>query len=152
TQMAGRAGRGDLAGQVLVQTYNPEHYALVHVSTHDTEGFTAKELAIREAAGTPPFSSHALVWVTSENDRAARRQAEMLTEAFGKAAARGVAVAGPAEAPIKRIAKRFRWMVQLRAPSVGPLHATLRAVLEAEAFRMPHDVRVAVDVDPYTVF
>jgi len=135
-----------------VQTYSPDHYALIHVSTHDTEGFTEKELAIREAAGTPPFASHALVWVTSENDRAAQRAAEALTKTLAESAARGVAVAGPAEAPIKRIAKRFRWMVQLRAPSVGPLHGTLRAVLDAPGFRLPHDVRLAVDIDPYTVF
>jgi primosomal protein N' (replication factor Y) len=159
TQMAGRAGRGDLPGQVLVQTYSADHYSLVHVSTHDTEGFTTRELAIRAAAGTPPFSSHVLLWVLSENDRAAQRAARELTAALSAAAAalpgaaaRGVAVAGPAEAPIKRINKRYRWMIQLRAPTVGPLHATLRAVLDAADFRVPAGVRIAVDVDPYTVF
>ncbi len=158
TQMAGRAGRGDLPGQVLVQTYSAEHYSLVHVATHDTDGFTTREVAIREAAGTPPFSSHVLVWVTSEADRAAQRAAQALAEslsaaaALPAAAARGVTVAGPAEAPIKRINKRFRWMIQLRATTIGPLHATLHAVLDAPDFRLPAGVRIAVDVDPYTVF
>jgi primosomal protein N' (replication factor Y) len=152
TQMAGRAGRGDLPGRVLVQTYHPGHYSLTHVATHDTEGFTAAELEIRQAAGTPPFSSHVLVWVLSENDRAALRQAQALASAFTAAAARGVAVGGPVEAPIKRIKKRYRWMLQLRAPSIGPLHASLRAVLDAPDFRPASGVRIAVDVDPYTVF
>lgn len=152
TQMAGRAGRGDLPGRVLVQTYSPGHYALTHVGTHDTEGFTAREMAIRAAAGTPPFASHALVWVTSERDRAADRQAHALAEALRAVAGRGVTVTGPAEAPIKRIARRYRWMVQLRASGVAPLHAALRAVLDAPGFRPIHGVRVAVDIDPYTVF
>jgi primosomal protein N' (replication factor Y) len=152
TQMAGRAGRGELPGRVLVQTYNPGHYALAHVGTHDSDGFTTREMAIRAAAGTPPFASHALVWVTSERDSAAARQAHTLAEALRTAAGRGVAVTGPAQAPIKRIARRYRWMVQLRASSVAPLHTTLRAVLDAPGFRPAHGVRVAVDVDPYTVF
>ena len=151
TQLAGRAGRGDLPGRVLVQTYNPQHYALLHVRDHDTEGFTAAELRVREAAGTPPFASHALVWVSAERDRAAERVAQDLAGRLRAAAGRGVEVAGPSEAPIKRIKKRFRWMILLKAPAIGPIHRTLRAVLDDPSFKPGHAVRVAVDVDPYHV-
>ena len=151
TQLAGRAGRGDRPGRVLVQTYNAAHYSLVHVATHDTEGFIARETAVRQGADAPPFSSHVLVWVTSENERAARRLAGELARRFTQAAGRGVTVAGPAEAPIRRIRRRYRWMIQLRAPSAGPLHGTLRAVLDDPSFKIAARDHVAVDVDPYSV-
>ncbi|MCH7477641.1 MAG: primosomal protein N', partial [SAR324 cluster bacterium] len=64
TQVAGRAGRGERPGRVLIQTYNPSHYSLVHVRNHDAAAFNERELAARTDSGSPPFSSQALVWVT----------------------------------------------------------------------------------------
>jgi primosomal protein N' (replication factor Y) len=72
TQMAGRAGRGDQPGTVMIQTYNPEHYSLVHVMDHDAAAFAQDELAMREETGAPPFSCQALVWSSSAEAARAR--------------------------------------------------------------------------------
>ncbi|HUJ74405.1 MAG TPA: primosomal protein N', partial [bacterium] len=155
TQIAGRAGRGDLPGRVLIQTYNPDHYSLVHVRNHDPQGFAQEELRIREAAGLPPFASQVLLWISSPDAPAAARLARTLAErvrlAAGQPTFAGVQVLGPAEAPIKRIASRWRWMILLKAPTVGPLQRLTRAVLDDPGLRIAPRERVVVDVDPYNV-
>jgi len=153
TQMAGRAGRGERPGRVLIQTYSPEHYSLVHVQSHDTRAFAAEEATIREASGSPPYSSQALVWASSPQQGAAERLAGQLARGLRHAAqGRGdVRVLGAAEAPIQRLAGRWRWMILLRAASVAPIHRVLRAVLDDPAFKVGAKERVAVDVDPYSL-
>jgi len=151
TQMAGRAGRGDAPGRVLVQTYNPHHYSLTHILQHDTAGFLAAESALRAESGMPPFVHHALVWVSGpEAGRGARLAGELAAGLRG-AAAPGVRVLGPAEAPIRRINNRYRWMILLASEAVGPIHRTLRAVLDAPGARHHPRDRIAVDIDPYNV-
>ena len=151
TQIAGRAGRGERPGRVLIQTYNAQHYALQHVLTHDPDAFAAQELAVREAARVPPFASQLLLWASHPAERSARRLAERLGERLHVAAGAEVDVLGPAEAPIKRLAGRWRWMVLLRGPRMGPLQRAARRVLDDPDFRLGPDERVAVDVDPYSV-
>ena len=156
TQMAGRAGRGERPGRVLIQTYNPQHYALAHVRTHDVRAFAAEEAALREASGSPPYASQALLWVSAPEEAAAARLATQLAERLRRAApssgaAGGVRVLGAAEAPIRRLAGRFRWMIALRAPTIGPIQRVLRTVLDDPALRFGPSERVAVDVDPYNL-
>jgi primosomal protein N' (replication factor Y) len=155
TQMAGRAGRGDRPGRVLIQAYNPGHYALTHVLTHDPDAFAAQELKVREAARTPPFASQVLLWASSVSERGAERLAQQLARTLGERvralAEPDVQVLGPAEAPIKRLAGRWRWMVLLKGPRIGMLQRTVRAALDDSDFRLGSGERVAVDVDPYSV-
>jgi primosomal protein N' (replication factor Y) (superfamily II helicase) len=153
TQMAGRAGRGERPGHVLIQTYSPAHYALVHVQTHDARAFAAEEAALREASGSPPYASQALVWVSSPEQGPAERLAGLLAKRLRDAAqGRGVVrVLGAAEAPIRRLAGRYRWMIGLRAATVAPIHRALHAVLDDPALRIGAKERVAVDVDPYNL-
>jgi primosomal protein N' (replication factor Y) (superfamily II helicase) len=153
TQMAGRAGRGDRPGRVLIQTYNPAHYALVHVRGHDTAAFAAEEMALRERSGSPPYASQTLVWVSATEAPAAERLAGKLAGRLRKAAERvgGVRVLGAAEAPIRRLAGRYRWMIALRAAAVGPIHRVLRGVLDDPDLRLGAHERIAVDVDAYNL-
>ena len=151
TQMAGRAGRGDLLGRVLIQTYNPGHYALAHVRTHDPDAFAAHELGVRERAATPPFSSQVLLWMSSPSPRAAQRLAHTVAERVRAAAPQEVQVLGPAEAPIAKLAGRFRWMLLLRGARIGPLQRLARQVLDDPALKLGAGERIAVDVDPYSV-
>jgi primosomal protein N' (replication factor Y) len=151
TQMAGRAGRGDLPGRVLIQTYNPDHYALSHVRTHDPDAFAAQELRVRENAATPPFSSQVLLWFSSPSERGAERLAHAVADRLQALPGREAQLLGPIEAPIKKLAGRFRWMLLLKAQRIGPLQRLVRQLLDDPTLKLAADDRIAVDVDPYSV-
>jgi len=148
TQMAGRAGRGGDPGRVLIQTYKPDHHALVHVEDHNTMRFAEQELAVREATRTPPFSHLALLWVSSTDPGRGQRLAREVAGRAREAKVEGVTVEGPAEAAIKRLNRRYRWMILLRSASVARIHRTLRRTLEEPELRVSGPDRVVVDVDP----
>jgi primosomal protein N' (replication factor Y) len=151
TQMAGRAGRGALPGRVLIQTYSPEHYSLEMVRTHDTPGFTALELQSRQDAGTPPYCSQTLIWVTGPREDRVQALAHEVAQRLRAVAAGSVQVLGAVEGPIRKIKNRFRWMILLRSASIGPIHALLNRVLDDPTLRLGAKERIAVDVDPYHV-
>lgn len=151
TQMAGRAGRGEREGRVLIQTYNPDHYSLVHVKNHDAAGFSQAEVEIRAQSSSPPYSSQVLVWISSPEASRAERLASQLATSFREAATKEVLVLGSVEAPIRRLNNRYRYMIALRAATVHPLHRALRAVLDNPRFKITPKERISVDVDPYNL-
>lgn len=128
TQVAGRAGRGETPGQVVVQTHNPEHYVYRFVQSHDYEGFYAEELQFRERLNYPPYSRMAAL----EIDAAQPRQAEALARSVKKEMARalsgtrGAELLGPSPAALFKLKNRFRWHLILRATGSGPLQAVLK--------------------------
>jgi primosomal protein N' (replication factor Y) len=145
-QVAGRAGRGDSPGRVIVQTYDPDHAALAFAKRHDVEGFLERELADRRELGYPPFSRIALVRVDAVDEGVAKRAAAELAHAARAAAERGVEIVGPAPAPIARVRNRYRFRVMLRSPERAALRKALVAVEKGRAV-LTGDVRVVVDVD-----
>ena len=151
TQMAGRAGRGEWPGRVLIQTYNPQHYSLLAVRGHDTEAFAEAELALRAARHAPPFAGQVMLWVSASEPAAAEKLGGRLARRLRGAARNGVTVLGPAEAPIRRLNNRYRWMILLRAPSVAPIQRLLRSVFDGPRFGIGVKERVTVDVDPYNL-
>jgi primosomal protein N' (replication factor Y) (superfamily II helicase) len=149
-QVAGRAGRHDKPGKVLIQTRSPDHPAIEFASRHDVRGFLERELRDRHEVGYPPFSRLALLRIDAADEEVARAAAGKLAAAAKTspdALARRVAVLGPAAAPIARLRGRFRFRVMLRAKDRGPLRAVLEGLgdLRESADRR---VRVVVDVDP----
>ena len=148
-QVAGRAGRGDSPGRVLVQTYDPEHHAIVFAKSHDVNGFIARELVDRRELGYPPFARVALVRVDGIEESEAHAACAALGEtATGRAAVEGgVDVLGPAPAPIARLRNRFRFRLMLRAPDRGKLRRVLLAVDRHRA-TLPRAVRSSIDIDP----
>ncbi len=145
-QVAGRAGRADRAGRVLIQTRNPEHPAIVAARSHDVGAFTKHELAQREELSYPPFSHLALVRVDGPVESDVQRQAA----ALGRVAA-GVAeveVLGPARAPLGRLRGRYRHQLLLRSSSRAPLRKALLTVARSGKSR---SVRVSIDVDPQSM-
>ena len=151
TQMAGRAGRGTTKGRVLIQSYNPEHYGLQHVLEHDADAFSVQEQALRREMGYPPYQSMALVWCSAPDAARAEAMARRTAVALQESLRPEVRMLGPAEAPIIRISGRFRWMVQLRAATMEPIHRTLRAALDASGFTLKARERLSVDIDPYNL-
>jgi primosomal protein N' (replication factor Y) (superfamily II helicase) len=147
-QVAGRAGRGDAAGSVMIQTWQPDHPAVRMSATHDVDGFIEHELRDREELGYPPFSRLALVRIDALDERAVELEAGRLARISRAAAPPGVELLGPAPAPIARIRNRFRWHFMLRARERAALRAPLLAVARA---RLDRRVRIALDVDPMTM-
>jgi primosomal protein N' (replication factor Y) (superfamily II helicase) len=129
TQVSGRAGRGELPGRVVVQTYYPDHYAIVAASKHDYVSFVDRELKYRRWMHYPPFGVLANVLVQSQKLEEAVGWTSEIGKWFEKAAPDGVRVLGPCTAPIARIKGTYRFHLILKGSSRKALNAALRAML-----------------------
>ena len=148
TQVSGRAGRGELPGRVVVQTYYPDHYAIQAASTHDYASFVERELKYRRWMHYPPFGALANVLVQSEILEEAAAWSSILGKYFVQNPGSGaVRVLGPCTAPIARIKGVYRFHLILKANSRTALNAALRGMLaHADAANVPRR-NLVVDVD-----
>ncbi len=146
-QVAGRAGRGDVPGRVLVQTYDPDHMAIRFAMAHDVGGFVERELSDRKELGYPPFSRLALVRVEAVEEEEARQACAALARAALAVGNARVDVLGPAPAPLARLRNRYRFRVMLRSAERSALRKVLAAVDAARA-TLGRKVRATIDVDP----
>ncbi len=152
TQVAGRAGRGDLPGEVLVETYYPEHYAIQLAARQDYLAFFEKEVQFRRLLHYPPFTALASVLVRDTKIENAIRWSRQLSAFLAPQEARGVKVLGPAAAPLARLKREYRFQFLLKAPKRAQL---TRAVSELLAFSEEKEIpqkAVLVDVDPLSLF
>jgi primosomal protein N' (replication factor Y) len=142
--VSGRAGRGLLGGRVILQTYHPDHYAVVAAAAHDYAGFAARELAFRREQGYPPYRRLAKLTYQDPSPSRARAESEMLAAELGQALSqRGLAATdliGPVPAFFTRLRGRYRWQILLR-------HADPAGFLRS--VHIPPDWQV--DVDPVSV-
>lgn len=148
TQVAGRAGRGEDGGEVIIQTYAPSHYAILTAAKHDYEKFYEEEIKSRKELLFPPFVHLVKITVRARNEDLTRRSAEELAMAI-KGQEPSAKVAGPAPAPISRMRGYFRYNILLKGNERLEMCALLKKVLAG--FRKPHGVLVAVDVDPISM-
>lgn len=148
TQVAGRAGRGIDGGEVVVQTYAPDHYAILAAAKHDYEKFYAEEIVSRKELLFPPFINLVKVTVRARNEDLTLKAADVLTDAI-KSENKELMVAGPAPAPISRMRGYFRYNIILKSKDRMLMCNLLKNVLGK--FRKPHGVLVAVDVDPISM-
>jgi len=147
TQVAGRAGRGEAPGKVVLQTYFQDHYAVQFAARHDFAGFYEKELQFRAWMHYPPYSAIANVLIRSEKLDDALTWSGELGRWFEKTRHEGIRVLGPAAAPITRLKRDYRYHFILKSPSREKMNALLRAMLvEAAARKIPR-TQVIVDVD-----
>jgi primosomal protein N' len=143
TQVAGRAGRGERPGRVIIQTYTPDHYAIEAAARHDYEGFAAAELESRRRAGYPPFGRLARLTLSHPNPRAAREEALRLHRALSHRRAElgnDADVLGPSPAYVPRVRGRWRWQLLLRGRDPAAL---------VRDFVLPPNW--VVDVDPVSL-
>jgi primosomal protein N' (replication factor Y) len=152
-QVAGRAGRGDKPGRVIVQTFSPQHPAVTCARDHDYARFVEAELAARVEPAFPPTVRLACVRVDGGDPLAVRDVAEAAADAARRVAKQAPAdahadVLGPTEAPLGRLKGRTRWQLFVRAKSARVLRVIARAAAEVAA---PRAVRVTVDVDPVSM-
>ncbi|HYS23926.1 MAG TPA: primosomal protein N', partial [Candidatus Eisenbacteria bacterium] len=152
TQVAGRAGRGALPGEVLVETYYPEHYAIQLAARQDYLAFFEKELQFRRLLHYPPFTALASILVRDTKIENAIRWSRQLSAFLAPQESRGVKVLGPAAAPLARLKREYRFQFLLKAPKRAQLTRVLPELLAfAEQKEIPERA-VLVDVDPLSLF
>ena len=157
TQVAGRAGRGAQAGEVFIQTFRPNHYAVRAAAGHDYHGFFAQEIAHRESAQYPPFRRLVNFSIESEDNELAERGMlalhRIVRELVRDGDFRGMELMGPAPAAVKKVKKHYRWHLGVLSRSPGKLNALTRQsrerFLEAQKGKK---VLLKVDLDPYGIF
>ncbi|HXV84323.1 MAG TPA: primosomal protein N' [Candidatus Binatia bacterium] len=155
SQVAGRSGRGDEPGTVIIQTYAPDHYAIRYLIHHDYKGFFAEEIDFRRALNYPPFSRLVCLKLESPRLDEVQKKAQMvgttLREQIIKSARlRGaVEILGPAPAPIEKLRNRYRWQLLLKGKQSRPLLELAQRA--REVLPRSHSVRLHIDVDPYNM-
>jgi primosomal protein N' (replication factor Y) len=149
-QVAGRAGRGQRPGRVIVQTYSPKHPAISCVREHAYHRFVEQELIARGELGYPPAARLACLCFDGVDPGEVRAASEAAAQLARQTAQRAPAeadarVTGPAEAPLSRLKGRTRWQLFVRAQTVRAVRTLARAALKAER---PSGVRASIDIDP----
>jgi primosomal protein N' (replication factor Y) len=151
TQVAGRAGRGDLPGRVLIQTYYPEHYAIQDAVRQDYLSFFERELHFRRMMAYPPFVSLANVIIRDAKLENVIRWSRQLSEYFSPQDGKGLRILGPASAPLARLKKEHRFQFLLKSPKRTLLTKVLTGALAfCDAHEIPQTA-VLVDMDPLTL-
>ncbi len=146
TQVAGRAGRGEMEGEVIVQTFTPSSPSIQFARHHDFEGFVGQELEFRERFGFPPFTRMVLITVRSQMRERAEFTTQTLVRRLRENVPAGSVVGEAAAAPLEKARGYHRFQTTLRGPAVRPLASAIQVALAG--LTLPEDVFVAVDVDP----
>jgi primosomal protein N' (replication factor Y) (superfamily II helicase) len=152
TQVAGRAGRGELPGTVLVQTYYPEHYAIQDAVKQDFAAYFEREVHFRKMMAYPPFTALANLIVRDRKIENAIRWSRKLGEYFAPHEAMGIKVLGPAAAPLARLKSEYRFQFLLKSPKRGLLTAALSGALDFCARQEIPGTAILADVDPVSLF
>ncbi len=151
TQVAGRAGRGQAPGRVIVQTFAPDHYAIAPVQNHDYERFYAQELEFRRSLAYPPFGKLAYAVVSGPDQERTEETARELAESVRQSLVRGqepaVAVLGPAPAPLARLRDRYRFQILVKGVDAQAVWNAGRFLSERIG-RLSGDISASVDVNP----
>ncbi len=155
TQVAGRAGRGEVPGKVIIQTNNPDHYMFEFVREHDVNSFHEKELKLRRQLNYPPFTRLVAIEIVSENESLGKSTAEKLGRTLVRQASRqkSVEILGPSKAALYQIQNKFRWHLILRGQSMQALQGILANNSELHELKSASSgkVKLSIDVDPFNL-
>ena len=151
TQVAGRAGRGDVEGEVFVQAFTPFHPAIQFARRHDFVGFYEQEIEFREQLKYPPASRVALLTLKGRNEEKVKFSADHLKRELEKKlkALKDLVIAGPAPAPLLRAENYYRYQIMLRTRAMSALSRELAVIVQS--LTLPDDVTLAVDIDPVSL-
>jgi len=155
TQVAGRAGRGEAEGEVIIQTYNPEHYSILAAKDHDYRSFYRQEIIFRETLAYPPFTHAATILLSGKSERITMQAAEELgsiLHSFQEASFPDVQILGPAPAPLSKIKQSYRWHLLLKAVEPSHIRNLVKQALEKQPSQISRgEMRLSVDMDPMMV-
>ncbi|WP_054689808.1 primosomal protein N' [Fructilactobacillus florum] len=148
TQVAGRAGRAEKPGQVIIQTYNPDHYAIRYAQQHDYESFFRHEMRLRHLSGYPPYYFTVKLTVNAPQAREAAQLAFQLQEELQAQLAKTTILLGPTPRPIARINKRYYYQLIIKYKQDPKLHASLEHIQQHAQQISRTGVQIAIDPDP----
>jgi len=151
TQVAGRAGRGDLPGRVLIQTYYPEHYAIQDAVRQDYSAFFERELHFRRMMAYPPFTALANIIVRDTSLENAIRYSRQLSEYFSPHDVKGLRILGPAAAPLAKLKREHRFQFLLKSPKRSLLAKILGGAMAYLDLKEIPETAVLVDMDPLSL-
>ncbi|MDP8215960.1 MAG: primosomal protein N' [Candidatus Kaelpia imicola] len=147
TQVAGRSGRGDNRGSVIIQTYNPEHFTIKTSVDHDYESFYAEEIRRREEIGFPPFSELIKIEFRHKDERKVKEVAEKIKAKLIESSGGMVDVLGPAPSPVKKRKDVYRWNLISKTKNAEQISRLLYSIIGYN--RRLEGVNIIVDVNPY---
>ncbi len=156
TQVAGRAGRGEVLGEVVIQTFNPDHYSILRARDHDYMGFYQEEIQFRKALEYPPFSRFTNFRLAGNSEKKTKGAAEemgrigqtLMKKGYGK----GIEILGPSSAPFAKMRGKFRWQMMAKGKSHHLLHQFAKELASRMEGRIKGmGVNLEVDVDPVFV-
>jgi primosomal protein N' (replication factor Y) (superfamily II helicase) len=153
TQVAGRAGRGEVLGEVIIQTFNPDHYSILKAKDHDFVGFYQEECQFRKALDYPPFSRLINFRLTGNSEKGTKTMAEELGKVgrtlLKKKYPKGMEILGPSAAPFTKMRGKFRWQMLVKGKSSQVLHQFAQELAShMEAQTKGRGVHLDIDVDP----
>ena len=149
-QVSGRAGRGEVPGRVILQTFNPEHFSIRSAGDQDDTAFYQQEIGFRKALNYPPFSRIVQLKISGVDPGKTGDFAAVIGRRCRSLQERSIEVLGPIEAPMPKIAGRYRWQILLKGTRVKPLREVVhRLLFDSPSGVSSRDARLAVDVDPY---
>lgn len=156
SQVAGRSGRGDQKGEVVIQTFNPGHYAIKAAKDHDYDTFYHNERDLRKQLGYPPFSFLSCLRLQGNSQEATARMSHHIISVMRDIlekrhpGGKGIQILGPAESPLSKLKGKYRWHILVKSKKVKDLHDFLLDVDECsrKVFK-GSGVGLTIDVDPY---
>jgi primosomal protein N' (replication factor Y) (superfamily II helicase) len=150
TQVAGRAGRHKLAGKVIVQSYEPEHYAIKFASGHDYKGFYDTEIEARKDVGYPPFEGLINITISAELQNDAESVADQTVEFISKRLeGANASVFGPSVSPISKLKDMFRYQIMIKGQDRDAMRKAATESV-AKVVKLGR-ARITVDIDPYNM-
>jgi primosomal protein N' (replication factor Y) len=154
TQVSGRAGRHDLPGQVYLQTFRPDHYAIVSALSQDPEDFFVHEKTHREQSGYPPYSRIILFRLSGNHDSKVEAACGQLTHSLTRLFVRHnfVTLLGPAKSVLEKIRGKFRWQILLRTQKFEAVRRVLEEKIPHLETQLPPGIQLSIDVDPMGIF
>jgi primosomal protein N' (replication factor Y) len=155
TQVAGRAGRGKVPGQVIIQTSHPDHYVFDFVKKHDIEMFYQKEINFRKKLNYPPFTRMVAIEIEAENERQGESTTRQVKTILARlvSASPGSEILGPSRAALYQIKNKFRWHIILRSERAGFLQTIVSQFLAAQESSGLSNakIKISLDVDPVNI-
>jgi primosomal protein N' (replication factor Y) len=154
TQASGRAGRGDSIGKVIIQSYTPDHYAIVSAAEHDYQGFYINEISMRKQVFYPPFSQLIQLMLMGEDEDFLCKASEAMVKMIKKAAGEqeSINVLGPIPAPINKINDKFRYQILIKSDEKTEeiYREIINKIRQRINQRKKQDILLSVDLNPYS--
>ena len=154
TQVAGRAGRGDKQGEVLIQTYTPQHYSLQYAVNYDYEGFYEKEFTVRAMMKYPPFGKLLLINGTSKKEDLLKNFMHKITMMIKPLveSCLDIEILGPIPCMISKLKENYRWQIVIKGEFDSYFSKNIKEILYDENKNVYNDIRISMDINPNNLF